>query len=335
MDRGPIPGWAPADERSLTGDAARRPVGAVVGEAFGLYRRHARPLLLMTAVLEVPATLLALPYLILTWSLLAESLASLPSIGDLAAPDGQGGSSVIFWTSTFSDRFRVLADPLVGALGGAGAILPYVAMIILAALFGAFLLAPDAPAPSPRAAAGRTFRAWLPLLIVSVVVVGAWALLGLVSALVNARTLDAQLAGGARLSSASSSLGIGFAALLILCAGAYVIARCVFVPQALTLEAHGLGSAVRRSARLTRRRVLHVVLILILGGLIIGFTGGLMLLVVGVLGGVLVVLGGDGLLPAVGFVGAVGYLSVQVLLGPIVPLLTTILYRDARDAGER
>ena len=66
MDRGPIPGWAPADERSLTGDAARRPVGAVVGEAFGLYRRHARPLLLMTAALDVPATLLALPYLVLT-----------------------------------------------------------------------------------------------------------------------------------------------------------------------------------------------------------------------------------------------------------------------------
>ena len=41
------------------------------------------------------------------------------------------------------------------------------------------------------------------------------------------------------------------------------------------------------------------------------------------------------MLPAVGIVGGLGYLVVQVLLGPIVPLLTTILYRDARDAGER
>jgi hypothetical protein len=335
MDRGPIPGWAPADERSLTGDAARRPVGAVVGEAFGLYRRHARPLLLMTAVLEVPATLLALPYLILTWSVLAESLASLPSLGDLSVPDGQGGTSVIFWTHALTDRYRVLADPLVGALGGAGTILPYVAMVILAALIGAFLLAPDSATPSPRAAARRTLRVWLPLLLLSSILVVAWALLGLVSALVTARTLDAQLAGGSDVSSASASFGFGLAFLLLFGAGVYVIARCAFVPQAVTLEATGLRSAIRRSIRLTRRRVLHVILILVLGGLIIGFAGGLTLLVVGALGTLLLVAGGADMLPAVGIVGGLGYLVVQVLLGPIVPLLTTILYRDARNAGER
>ena len=335
MDRGPIPGWAPADERTLTGDAARRPVGAVVGEAFGLYRRHARPLLLMTAALEVPATLLALPYLVLTWSVLAESLASLPSIGALPVPDGQGGVSVTAWTTAFAEHYRVLSDPLVGALGGAGAILPYVAMVILAALFGAFLLAPDSATQSPRAAARRTLRAWLPLLIVSVILVTAWALLGLASALVNARMLDAQLAGGSDPSASSAGFGIGFAFLLLFGAGVYVIARAAFVPQAVTLESTGLGSAVRRSIRLTHRRVLHVVLILVLGGLIIGFAGGLMLLVVGLVATLLVVIGGAGMLPVVGIVGGLGYLVIQVLVGPIVPLLTTILYRDARDAGER
>ena len=44
MDRGPDPGLgAGATSGRMTGDAARRPVGAVVGEAFGLYRRVATP----------------------------------------------------------------------------------------------------------------------------------------------------------------------------------------------------------------------------------------------------------------------------------------------------
>ena len=169
----------------------------------------------------------------------------------------------------------------------------------------------------------------------SVILVTAWALLGLASALVNARMLDAQLAGGSDPSASSAGFGIGFAFLLLFGAGVYVIARAAFVPQAVTLESTGLGSAVRRSIRLTHRRVLHVVLILVLGGLIIGFAGGLMLLVVGLVATLLVVIGGAGMLPVVGIVGGLGYLVIQVLVGPIVPLLTTILYRDARDAGER
>ena len=233
MDRGPIPGWAPADERSLTGDAARRPVGAVVGEAFGLYRRHARPLLLMTAVLEVPATLLALPYLILTWSVLAESLASLPSIGDLAVPDGQGGASVIFWTSRLHGplpRPRRPAGRCARRRRGHPALRghdhPGRALRSLPAgtglghaesARGRSANAPSlaAAAPRERRPSSSPGRSWVSS--------PPWS------------TLERSTPSWpeARICHPpQSSLGFGLASLLLFGAGVYVIARCAFVPQA-------------------------------------------------------------------------------------------------------
>ena len=197
MDRGPIPGWAPADERSLTGDAARRPVGAVVGEAFGLYRRHARPLLLMTAVLEVPATLLALPYLVLTWSVLAESLASLPSVGELVGAGRAGrrlGHLLDVRLHGALPRPRRPAGRCARRRGGHPALRGHdhpgrtLRSLPAGTGVGHAESARGRPANAPSLAAAAPRRASS-----SSLPGHSWAS---APALVNARTLDAQLAGG-------------------------------------------------------------------------------------------------------------------------------------------
>jgi hypothetical protein len=314
----PIPGWAPTDERTLSGDPARRPVGAVVGDAFGLYRDRWRSVLGLAALVEVPLGLLSLPYLVRSFDAWT---AMVGSFGELASSPGD----VEAWFDRVRDTYAALFEPTIVLAGALTTASPIISVVLLSAVIGGLLLG------SPTATIAAALRA----LARRIVPIAALCLLVLAAsvAVMALTTAVARSAFETPFDRAPSGwtivLSIGW--LPVLLVAGYLGVRWAVAIQSLVLEPRGLIDAFRWSQVLTRRRVQHVFVCLLIGVVIVAVanTGlSFMLFATAILGGVTTN-------PLLAAILLVGYLAIQVLAAPVLPLLTTVLYRDMRVAGPR
>jgi hypothetical protein len=112
---------------------------------------------------------------------------------------------------------------------------------------------------------------------------------------------------------------------------AYVFIRGALTVSALVLEGDGLRRAVWLSVTLTHRRSMRIALALAVGLAIGGAANAFTSLVAASL--LWLTLGPD--LTASLLLSAALYALARIVVGPVVPLLMAVLYRDFREAGDR
>jgi hypothetical protein len=310
-----IPGWAPVDERILSGDPAFRPIGNVLREAVTAYRRHARVLLVASAVVELPLALLTAPYVVNSFKAFADLGTSI-----LHAPG---------WWSGFvpPPSYAVFANPTFTAAGGVLLVAPLLSFVLLSAFVTSLLLR---PAASPDPGAVRfVAREWRSLAAIELSILG----LGLLVGLAWGRALAGWWTGGLTPPDISSLGWLVLVNLLTMAAfiiGAYAFIRGALTVSALVLEGDGLRRAVWLSVTLTQRRAMRIALALAVGVAI----GGAANAFASVLAGSVfwLTLGPD--LTTALLVSAALYAFARILVAPIAPLLIAVLYRDFREAGD-
>lgn len=308
-----VPGWAPVDERIISGDPAFRPIGAVVREVATAYRRHARWLLPASAVIELPLALLTAPYLI----------NSLKAFADLwtSILQGTGWPGLVLPPS-----YAVFANPVFTALGGVLLVAPVISFVFLSALVTGLLLR---PAASPDSGTLRfAARQWRPLAALELGILGLGALIGAWSA----QALAGWWAHGL-VPPNPSSLGWMFEADLLVFAafmiGAYAFIRGALTVSALVVEGGGLRRAAGLSVTLTHRRAGRVALALGVGLAIGGAANAL----ISLLAGTAFWLAAGPEPNAALLLFAALYALARIAVAPVLPLLMAVLYRDFRAAG--
>ena len=320
----PVPGWAPVDEDALL-DPARRPIREILREVVAVYRRHARPILLLAALFEGAIGLFTLPYLVLSIRL---SLRMLDLMGRFFVEPFTARNP-----AEIANAFDQLLDPGVAVYGGLASFAPLASAVLLTGAVAA-LLSADHGQPTAGAAAAvaarSVLRRWpaflLPIAILAVVV-GA---LSLWSSAVSADYVRQPM-----LARDPGSLGPSIALSLLIPVVAvgliYLAVRWAVAIPALVLEGIGLRAALARSSALTARRRLHVALCLVSVGVLTGIVGWVVLVPFYV--GTAAIMAADGG-PILALPLAL-YLVGRIVLAPPLPILGAILYRDFRAAGPR
>jgi len=289
------PGWGLGNTPAAT--PRRRPVADIFDEAFRLYRQNFALMVVVFGVFQVPLVLLTLPF----WAAQAQwqapsafDPARLPSMDEL----GWLGAGAVAIT---------IAGMLLGTFAGAA-----IAYVVSRARTG------DRPAVGQVFQALRRQAGQL-LGLVLLLVVGLLAL-GLIVAVV--------VVAGGGLGGGGAAIG---AALLAAIVASVVIAaasaRLTLAVPALVVERSGPLNALRRSWALVEGSTLRTFAILLLGGLVVGLISSLFspLFLPGIAEGLV-----TGSVVTYAIVG-LGSGIAQVLLGPIVPTVVTILYFDYVD----
>jgi hypothetical protein len=307
---GGIPGWAPLDERTLTGDPAYRPIAEVIREVFRVYRSDGRRFLLASAAIEIPLALLTAPYLAVSWGVLADTWQRFPTF-DVAA------------------GYAIYADPGLGVLGGIAFASPVIGFVLVAAVVAGVVLRPPGEPDSGSARADRGLR----ITIICAAILGVGAILGLAWSRVMAGWLT-RLSARPDPGSVSAVLGLAvlgleilvFAAVML---GGYGLVRSGLAIPALVSESHGIRAALARSLELTRRRSMRTALTLTVGLAIVAAANTAFSLSAFAL--VLATSSAD--LSSVALPIAGLFLLTSVVVAPVLPIIAAILYRDFRAAG--
>jgi hypothetical protein len=279
-----------------TGEATtprRRPVAEVFDEVFRLYRENFKVMVLVFGAFQVPIVLLTLPL----WTVQADWWQARPLTSELELFPTLG------WLIAASVGFTLAAVPLA-TFGWAA-----IAHVVRRSRTG------DQPSTA------EVFRALRR---------GAGPLLGL-ALLLLAGLLGACLALGvmalALLAAGGPGAAIGIAVLgglvAVVVLGVATVRLSLAIPT-LVVERRGSLAALRRSWELAAGSTLRTLGILTLGGLVVGLVGGLLnpVFIPDVAAGL-----ATGSAWSYTIVGAVSGLA-QVLVGPILPTLMTVLYFD-------
>ena len=315
---GPIVGWTVPQEEEARG--GRRPLGELIGDLFGTYRRRVRPILWLALVIEGLATLLTLPFIALSVAQMAEYARQLWDAFWSFDPTGQA------WL--YVQLPPVATDPVLGAIGGLVSIVPLGSALLLAGAVSVLLVRPADRPPSPGDALRAVLRRWAPILL-PVLVLGVG--FALVSALSASLTASIDFRGGSALPRPewlAFSLILGLAAPVLLGIAVYLAVRWAVAVPAIVVEGTGLRAGLARSTAMTRGRMVHVFLALLVVVVIYTIAGWLMAVVPLVMAIVLALAGADPLLA----VPAALYVAGRVLIAPLPALLVALLYRDFREA---
>ncbi|HYN70178.1 MAG TPA: hypothetical protein VEX41_08205 [Candidatus Eisenbacteria bacterium] len=302
---GGIPGWAPVDERTVSGDPAYRPIGVVLREAALLYRLQLREILLASAAVEIPLTLLVAPYLAYSWQALAELWRGFPSFEAPAA-------------------YARYADPAFGAVGGLAVVTPIVAFVLVTAVVTGIVR--EAAPPPDRWKA--VLRYGPRLAVLCALILGLGALLGFGSAQLLSRYM-AQATAIRNPGLVAELFGLELLFFAAVVVGAYAVVRSAVAVPALVAEGLGLRQALGRSLQLTRRRTMRTALFLTVGAFALGLGN----VIVSIVTFAVVLTAGSPdpsavVVPIAGF-----YLMTRIVLAPTLPIIAAILYRDFRAAG--
>jgi hypothetical protein len=316
---GAVPGWAPGDEDRLR-DAARRPIPEIVREVFSVYGRELRPTLVLAAVIEGSLALISLPYIVLTIQIM---LAGLDAMGEMfRAPTSAQAFRAV------ADIFERYRDPFVGVYTGIVTVAPLASTILLSGALGAYLMSNGPADRTPAGALRAVVRRWAPLLLPIVA-------LGAIAALFSVWSYGWSAAAFERpmlatdLSDLWLSLALSVVAPVVIGVAFYLVVRWVVVAPALVVEGIGLRASLGRSSMLTRGRRIHVGICLLAVGAIWSILGWLVFAPVFLLTGVVEAQGGGPLLA----IPLALYVIGRIVLAPLLPILTVILYRDMQAAG--
>lgn len=316
---GAVPGWAPVDEDQLR-DLARRPTSEIVREVFSVYGLELRPMLVLAAVIEGSLALISLPYIVLTVQIM---LAGLDAMSEMV----RAPTSVQSFHA-MADIFERFRDPVVGAYTGIVSVAPLASTILLSGALGAYLMSNEPADRTPAGALRAVVRRWAPLLLPIVALAATAAVFSVWSYGLSAEAFERPLIA-TDLSDLWLSLGLSVVAPVVIGVAFYLVVRWVVVAPALVVEGIGLRAALGRSSKLTHRRRIHVGICLLAVGAIWSILGWLVfgpaLLLTGV-----VEAGGGGPLLAIPLAL---YVIGRIVLAPLLPILTVILYRDMQTAG--
>jgi hypothetical protein len=288
----------------------RTPVAEIFEETFRLYRQHFPLMVGVMAVFQIPIVLLSLPFQIwqLDWSRrYGAGFPMDPASAEAALPPLREIALVVLGTWAF-----VLAAFVLGTFGGAA----------MSYIVGRVRNGDPPPAREVFLALQRLAGSILGY--VAVLVVGGLVLFtGMIIALALLATvvfLGIGGNGGAGLLVLFMLVGIVAIGILLIVLG---IRLSLAVP-ALVLERLRPLDALRRSWDLVRGSTWRTFGILFLATLVVGVIGGVVSVIFlpGVMEGLL-----SGSLSSILLV-ALGSGIVQVLLGPVIPVLLTVLYFD-------
>ena len=302
------PGWQSAPE--LRPATRRTPVADLFEEAFRLYRRGFLTMLAVFGAFEIPFVLLNLPVTVLQARIYRAQWEADPFLyGGLDWPDAVG---------------RQLMASLLVIL----ATLVLVFLLLTFAAAGVSIVASLARSgsPSPRESFTALGGAAVRLLgLILVLIVG----LAGISLLIGATSLIVITLFGANI-----GVTIGLIALLMIALLVLVIflgARFALGIPVLVLEGRDAIDALRHSWSLVRGSTWRVLGIIYLAILLVTVVGGVlpMVLVPGLYGGMLT--GSVASYVELALVSG----GINLVLGPILPTLATVLYFDlARQPGE-
>jgi MFS family permease len=287
------PGWGTGSSPAAT--PRRRPVADIFDETFRLYRQNFVLMVTAFGVFQVPLVLLSLPF----WTIQAQWQAQ------------PATNPAELFTM---DQLRPLFAATIGIT---------VAGVVLGTFAGAAIayIVSRARAGDPPPL-GHVFQA-LRRRTASLLGLVVLALAGLLAsglAVATVIVLVAAFVGGAA--------AFGLLVLVGLVAAVFVAtARLTLSIPALIIERTGPLDALRRSWQLSAGSTLRTFGILMLGGLVVGVIGGLVspIYLPGVAEGFL-----NGSVISYVIVG-LGSGLVQILLGPLLPALLTVLYFDYVD----
>jgi hypothetical protein len=296
-------------------------VGEITGEVFGTYGRRAGAVLLLSVLFIGVGGLVA-------------AIALAVALGPLLAYMGE----LWQWMGTYdpySGTFAPeplpppeLVDPLRSGVTALASTLPFAGLLFLEGALAALLTAPGGRPMTAGGALRATLRRWVPLLPVVVVGLG-FALLAVLGAAITPTSFVADPfdpSADALLLSTVLSL----AWLVLLGLAIYLGTRWALAAAVIVIEDVGLRTALARSTAMTRGRMMHTFLALLVAGILASIIGLALVIVPLVLGGVGLFTGSTPLVAAT----VALFVLVQVLVGPLFPLAAAILYRDYRQADD-
>ena len=277
-------------------------------------------MLILAAVIEGSLALISLPYIVPTVQVMLAGLDAMAEL--LRAPTSVQASRAV------ADIFERFRDPFVGVYTGIVSVAPLASAILLSGTLGAYLM-PNEPADrTPAGALRAVLRRWAPLLLPIVA-------LGAIAALFSVWSYGWSAAAFERpmlatdLSDVWLSLAFSVGAPVVIGVAFYLAVRWVVVAPALVVEGIGLRAALGRSSTLTRRRRVHVGICLLAVGAIWSILSWLVFGPVFLLTGLVEAQGGGPLLA----IPLAVYVIGRIVLAPLLPILTVILYRDMQAAG--
>lgn len=271
----------------------RRPVADIFDEVFRLYRQNFALMVIVFGAFQVPFVLLSLPF----WTVQAQWQSQMAiSPPDLFSMDQLGSMAAAAVGFT-------VAGALLGTFASAA-----IAYVVSRARTG------DRPRVGQVFQALRRHAGSL-LGVVLIALGGFLAIMLAFGALLIA--LAALIGGGA-------AIGVAAIAAIVAVVVAVAAARLSLSIPALVAERSGPLDALRRSWALSAGATLRTFAILLLGGLVVGVIGGLFspIYLPGIAEGIL-----TGSVVSYVIVG-VGSGLAQILVGPILPTVLTVLYFD-------
>jgi hypothetical protein len=318
----PIRGWAPVDPDAAA-DPARRPISQVIGEVWTVYRRNAQPMLRLSILFEGLVALVSLPYIVLTIQL---GLTMLGAFGRILVDPRRN----VLATPEVAAAFDRVGQPPVAAFGGFVSVAPLASGFLLSGAAVILLATPIPVAGSANRVARTVLRRWVPLLIPVSILGIAVAIVDVWSYSLSAIQLRQPLLAVDR-PDLGASLALSLLAPVIAIGGLYLAVRWAVAVPALVHEGIDLRAALARSSALTARRRLHVGLCLIVVGLVWSILQWVFLVPVFLVATLIVSAGGGPLLA----VPLALFVAGRIVLAPILPTLSAILYRDLATVGPR
>jgi hypothetical protein len=276
----------------------RRPVADIFDEVFRLYRQNFALMVKVFGVFQVPLVLLSLPF----WTMQAQ------------------------WQSPAANsQAELLSMPQLGSLAAATIGFTIAGIVLGTFAFAGIAYVVSRARTGDRPQVGEVFQALrrrADSLLRLVLIAG---LLGIVLTMAIGAVALVALVGGPGI-----GMGVlaGIVAVVILTVPA---ARLALAIPALVVERTGPVNALRRSWALGAGSTVRIFAILMLAGLVVGVIGALFspVYIPGLAEGIL-----TGSVLSYTMVGVTSGLA-QVLLGPILPTVLTVMYYDyaARERG--
>ncbi len=315
---GPIVGWEVPEPDAERG--GKRPLGELIGGVFRTYRGRARPVLLLSLLIEGFVSLVTLPYFAVVLTQIADYLGRL--------------WDAVLHLEQDSEAFLqpalppIATDPLFAAIGGVVSILPFGSALLLIGAISALL---TAPADQPMTAGGAlraVLRRWAPILLPVVLIGLGYALIAAATARMSA-TFD--FYGGSTVPRGqwlALSVILALSTPILFGAAVYLAVRWVVAVPAIVIESLGLRAGLARSAAMTKGRRIHVFLALLVAVVISTIVGWLLTAISLILAIAFALAGAGPLL----VIPAAIYIGSRILVAPITAILVALLYRDFREA---